>query len=432
MALRRPHRKSRHGCVECKRRRVKVCIGATHILHRLAPTNSDFPQCDEVRPTCSNCAKRHAECEYGSSTSLLWANDEPGRSSLASGSDSGPHSSPVLGSPNTDSLGILGRLSGDNAASTLPSPALNLHDLELMMQWCNATYHTLSRNELTDPIWRNIVPDEALSHSFLMHGILALSALHLARTGPEPSRRAGYLNRAVAHQNQALALFRELLGDITDANAKAMFAFASIVVVYTFGFPHTPDAQDAWTCVDDLYQVLILTRGIQQVIRSPADCLRDSQFAPILQVEEVHAFLSEDATVTIKRLHEANENYGAHHSTHDREVYQETINNFAEMLSWVQGGMTASTVAGRWAIRLPQRFLELLRQREPLALVMLAHYGVLLRYLKHRWCFDEWCVRVAKAVWAILDRRWRPLVDWAMREILGANYVDEIDGSVLQ
>ncbi|KAJ5175628.1 uncharacterized protein N7482_001505 [Penicillium canariense] len=409
MALRRPHRKSRHGCMECKRRRVK---------------------CDEARPTCSNCAKRHAECEYGSSSSLLWANEEPSvarQSSRTSGSDSGQPGDSVLGSPPAaDSLGILGRLSGDS--STVATPiSLNLHDLELMMHWCNSTYLTLSRNDRTDLVWRNAVPEEALSHPFLMHGILALSALHLARTGPEPSRRAAYLNRAVAHQNEALALFRELLGDISESNAKAMFAFAGIVVVYTFGFPHTPDVQDPWTCVDDLYQVLVLTRGVQQVIRSPADYLSHSNFAPILQVEEVHAPLPDDATAAINELHEANEICGARDQNHKTEVYTATIDNMAEMLSWVHGGMTSSVIAGRWAIKLPSRFLDLLREREPMALVMLVHYGVLLQHLKHRWCFDEWCVRVAKAVWAILDDQWRPLVHWAMRRILGDSYLQQVD-----
>lgn len=295
------------------------------------------------------------------------------------------------------------------------------------MQWCNATYHTLSRGEGTDALWRVAVPEEGLSHSFLMHGILALSALHLARTGPEPSRRAAYLNRAVAHQNQALALFRELLSDVNEGNAKAMFAYASIVVVYTFGFPHTPDVQDPWICIDDLYQVLILTRGVQQVIRSSSEFLRHSTFALILQVEETRAPLPEDADTAIRQLHEANQICYARDETHEMEVYAATIENIAEMLSWVHGGTTTTVIAGRWAIKLPSQFLDLLREREPLALVMLAHYGVLLQHLKHRWCFDEWCVRVAETVWAILDDQWRPLVNWAMIEILGERYQEQID-----
>lgn len=389
-------------------------------------------QCDEARPVCTNCAKRHAECEYGSSSSLLWANEErprggPEQDVLGpfSGSTSGIGSASVsTGSPaaTADTLGLLGRL-GDSSSTV---PALNLHDLELMMQWCNTTFHTLSRSERTDDVWRNGVPEEGLSHPFLMHGILAVSALHLARTDTEPSQRSSYLTRAVAHQNQALALFREILGDINESNAKAMFAFASIVVVYTFGFPPTPDIQDPWTSIDDLYQVLVLTRGIQQVIRSPSDYLSQSSFAPILQVEPISAPLPDDAASTINHLYEANEVCGSRNECHETEIYTATIDNLAEMLSWVYGGMTASVIAGRWAIRLPSRFMELLREREPMALVMLAHYGVLLHALRHRWCFGEWCVRVGRAVWAILDDQWRPLVDWAMRAIFGINYVEQM------
>lgn len=387
-------------------------------------------KCDESRPSCANCAHRHSECEYGSSSSLPWPND---------GSDSGQTGEPVSGlrspsSPTTgaataESLGILTKLGSENATTSAGS-ALNFNDLELMIQWCTTTFQTLSRNERTDPIWRNIVPEEALSHPFLMHGILALSSLHLARTGPEPSRRGSYLNRAVAHQNQALALFREMLGDVNESNAKAMFAFAGIVVIYTFAFPHTPGAQDPWDCIDDLYQVLVLTRGIQQVIHAPRDFtsfLLDSAFGPILQVEQTQGPMPEDTIAMLKQLREANEVCGTRDPNHELQVYEASIANLEEMLSWCYSGMRANTIAGRWAIRLDPRFMELLRERDPLALVMLAQYGVLLQYLKHRWCFDEWCVRVSKAVWAILDDEWRPLTQWAMKEILGVNFLEQVD-----
>lgn len=295
------------------------------------------------------------------------------------------------------------------------------------MMWCNTTYRTLSRDESTHQIWRNAVPEEALSHPFLMHGILALSALHQVRVGSDPSRRAAGLNRAVAHQNQALALFSELLGGIQENNAKAVFAFADIVVVYTFGFPHSPDVQDSSTCIDDFHQVLVLTRGMQQVIKSLSGFLADSSFSPIFQIDETHAPLPEEATAILRQLRKANDACGARDPNHETDVYAATIETLGSTLSWVNAGMTASSVAGRWAIQLPSRFLDLLRERQPLALVMLPHYSVLLWYLKHRWCFDEWCVRLAQAVWAILDDQWRPLVHWAMREILGQNYLEQIE-----
>lgn len=187
--IRRRHRKSRHGCAECKRRRVKVRTN-----HRKQRIFCSFisQQCDEARPACSNCTKRHSKCSYETLTSLLWTNEESSAgSSYASESDSGQpgeHVSRVTCTP--DSSPIPGDLSGINTAAAWPSSVLNLQDLELIMQWCNSTRHALSRKEHTDTIWCNIVPKEALSYPFSMHSILTLSALHLSRTWPRQSRRA--------------------------------------------------------------------------------------------------------------------------------------------------------------------------------------------------------------------------------------------------
>lgn len=58
-------------------------------------------------------------------------------------------------------------------------------------------------------IWRDALPKIALQNSYLMHGILALSALHLAYSHPGDWRR--YLQAFDRHQSVALASFREAL-----------------------------------------------------------------------------------------------------------------------------------------------------------------------------------------------------------------------------
>ncbi|KAJ5217918.1 uncharacterized protein N7498_000017 [Penicillium cinerascens] len=393
MVLRRPHRKSRHSCLDCKRRRVK---------------------CDEARPDCFKCVKRHVKCEYDPSISLIWTIKELPRGlsdqdfgiSNLSGSTCSMGSVPVSTGNPTTTPGSLSLLN-NGANSSSRASVLNLHDLKLMMQWCNTTYHTLSHSERTDIVWRNNVPEEALSHSFLMHEILALSALHLARTGTGRYQCS-------------------ILGDINESNIKAMFAFTNIIVVYTFGFPATPDVLDPLASVGSLYQVLDLTRSILKVVRSPSNYLKQTNFAAMLQVEPIRAQLPDDAPATINQLYEANEVCSTRNRSYETGVYTIAIGNITEMLSWVYGGMTASMVARCWVIRLPARFMELLREREPMALGILAHYCVLLHALRHRLCFGEWCISVAKAVWAILDDQWRPVVDWAMRAILGTNYIEKM------
>lgn len=303
--------------------------------------------------------------------------------------------------------------------------SLNLADLELMVQWCNSTHRVLSRNESTDHIWRCLVPEEAVAHPFLMHGILAASAIHLARIKGD-HRRPIYSSLAVAHQNRALALFRELLGDINTSNAKAMFSFASVVVIYTFGFPHEPDPSSTpWMSIDDLYQVLVLTRGIQQVINTASTSFTDSDFSPLLQVEKHEPFLPDDAQLALEGLLEANNACGAQDETHRTDIYEDTIYKLMDMISTINKDLMSMTTAGYWAIRVKAEYVDLVRDHAPLALVLLAYYCVVLHYLRHHWCLENWGPRVSRAIWLVLDDGWRPLIQWPLIQIFGQGFFDE-------
>lgn len=293
-----------------------------------------------------------------------------------------------------------------------------------MMQWCNYTCHNLSRDEKTDYIWRFLVPEEAVVHPFLMHGILAVSAIHLSRIRND-HRQSMYMNLAIAHQNQALALFRTLLADINDSNAKAMFAFSSIVVLYTFGFPHESEPSDPFASIDDLYQTIVLTRGVQQVIHTAAASLTNSNFSPLLQVEAYEHSLREDAQLALAELLEANRSYGAHDELHDTDIYEDAIYKLMDSVGRIHQDRNSMTVAGYWAIKSNPKFVELVRDHAPLALVILSYYCVLLHYLKHHWYLGQWSVRVSKAIWTVLDDQWKPLVRWPMMQIFGQEFLDE-------
>ncbi|PWY77099.1 C6 zinc finger domain protein [Aspergillus heteromorphus CBS 117.55] len=373
--------------------------------------------CDELRPSCSNCSKRLSKCEYDSSTSLLWTNEEPQSRTRSTRSASEPAQSDPSLAATSNSLGILGRWGGDYGAPQAV-PSLNFTDLELMMHWCNATYKTVSRADKTDHIWRDRVPEEALAHPFLMHGLLALSALHLAQTRPD-NRRSAYINTAVAHQNRALALFREMLCDINPSNAKAMFSFASIVVLYTFGFPHLPESDDPWACVDDMIQVHMLARGVQQVLSQAIPGIRSGDWGVVLEMDDGDEGPPEDVRLALQRLHEANSVCGTKDPAHDTAVYEYAIETLADMMATARVGLASVSAAFRWAIRQKPEFMDLLRERQPLALVILAHHSAFFHRLRDVWYIGTWGIRVTRAVWQGLDEQWRPLLDKPMLEIFG-------------
>jgi hypothetical protein len=145
---RRPHKKSRAGCLTCKRRHVK---------------------CDETRPNCSPCSTSHRNCEYSESGSLTWATsstptvfqDNSASQSPAFAIQSSTGVSPNSGyGPRIDSP-ALASLSTTTSATFQPDPnntslrqnpeiprvddaVLNLNHIELLHHFCTETYKTMS------------------------------------------------------------------------------------------------------------------------------------------------------------------------------------------------------------------------------------------------------------------------------------------------
>ena len=67
------------------------------------------------------------------------------------------------------------------------------------------------------------------------------------------------------------------------------------------------------------------------------------------------------------------------------------------------------------------RYVDLLREHDPLALIILVYYCTILHKLRHSWCLEGWGTRIAGALWCVLGGQcqWRDLMRWAMEDIFG-------------
>ncbi|KAG2419080.1 hypothetical protein HFD88_002184 [Aspergillus terreus] len=390
MSRRRTHRKSRGGCHECKRRRVK---------------------CDEVRPKCSNCQKREECCSYPAPSFLEWGKGHPKDNKKS-------HPSPSSLSEE-NFFSAFEKLGSAHHATELTTE-LNMTQLELVAHWCHVAYKSLSRNEETDPVWSQYVMEEAVAWPFLMHGILSLSALHLARLRPD--NRATYLSLSVAHQDPGLSSFREQILQITPANAKAMFVFSSIVVAFAFGYSVTASPQDQGleihtTSLEELLRVLLLARGVIHISKVASEWIQESNLAPVFNFKHPDVAVPDDVAQALDTLDALNLHCQSDSLTDTREAYQKAIGELRVLSYTVFSGHPTLTLAVGWAIRLSKEVLKDLQTHEPLALVILAHYCVFLHLERGHWCLDGWGAAVMRDIWQSLDDSWKPHVRWAMSKI---------------
>lgn len=79
-------------------------------------------------------------------------------------------------------------------------------------------------------MWQHVVPKDAVSQPFLMHGVLAFAALHLASLNShDPPARLQYARLSQHHQSEAIPEFRRALTPLSPDSAGPCFAMGSIL-----------------------------------------------------------------------------------------------------------------------------------------------------------------------------------------------------------
>lgn len=70
-----------------------------------------------------------------------------------------------------------------------------------------------------------------------------------------------------------------------------------------------------------------------------------------------------------------------------------------------------------WAANISREYIRLLVAKRPMALLILAHYCVLLHHAPTRWWMCGWSGRVLDMVNQLLDEQWRVYLSWPIRAV---------------
>lgn len=81
-------------------------------------------------------------------------------------------------------------------------------------------------------MWHVIVPQLAYQHEFLMHALLAWTALHMAYLNPD--QHLELTIKARTHQDHAIPLFRAAVPSVESETCDAVLIFARLVAITAF------------------------------------------------------------------------------------------------------------------------------------------------------------------------------------------------------
>ena len=291
-----------------------------------------------------------------------------------------------------------------------PSNGLRLEGEDLTFQWFTSTIYTVAHDKETLEVGQRVISKEALSHNFLMHGILAFSALHIAhmRSGRE---RIIYRKTALKRHNQGLTVFRPLLHDLSISNSTAVVTFSALTMLFTFAYFQV---EQSLSPIDDIQEVFFLARGSDIILRELLARTRpNSNISP----RKGHSSgTADDTNIALGRLRQRNLAAGAMDAAHQTDVYTIVIDNLKSAFEELPGNEHNYHIAISWGIMVPERYLRLLKGRHPLALIILGHYCVILHRLNHIWWLNNWGVKVLRTIYQSIDSSWKQSLEWPLEQ----------------
>jgi hypothetical protein len=290
---------------------------------------------------------------------------------------------------------------------------------ELLHHYITNLSTSLARNRAPS-VWRVSMPQMGLAHPFLLSGIIAISALHLATL--HPHRKHELQNLAVAQESAALPSFRASVNNPSAETIHATFAFAGSVVYYIMA---SPEVLHAGRKVDrcripsreDEYPHWFQTmRGLMALLANHWDELAKGPFAPLLSgdARSNHASDSPDDE-HLAKLEGMFPSPSFSQDSRKVEICKEALKELRRVVALTHSPnriLSGEASLRVWPGNISQDFLELIYERDPRALVILAHYCVLLKKNDHVWYLRGLGRGLLENIRQALGEEWRPWIQW--------------------
>lgn len=387
MTSKRPHTKSRTGCQQCKRRKIK---------------------CDGTPPCCRNCATKGLECEYQTlqgavdALQLLTPESYSHQTSRATARS-------AQSSRSGSSLTASSKAGGDVPPT---APSLNSADLGLFYNYLLYTYKTVGPASMDHTSWQVETPRLALSHPFLMHAILGLSAAH--QISQSLGSDSDSVRLAREHYAAALRTFRESFESSTSPDEHAVFrAFTTIITILFINW-ECREASDRST-IDGFSGLLGLMQSSSAInLRTGGSRSAQSDVFPSVHLGSLQS-IPPDLRHSLQGLQDELPQWACEPS--EAASLGRAFTALISHHSLVSSKPSDGSGFLIWPLSLDNEYITLLDRRSPPALCMLAHWCVPLCNSPIKWYAGDWPHRLLLAINSQLTGTvWHQHIQWALSE----------------
>lgn len=304
-------------------------------------------------------------------------------------------------------------------------------DMELFFHYLNHLCVGLGLGDMQ--LWKDRIPRLAFRCHTVLHLLLAASALHLARQDSE--RRHQLEERAEMHLTVGLRRTTEILPNLNADNCAELYIATILVCICTFAKRPGPrnlllvaeGEEVAWWTLFKGVRIVVETYGIPTVFSGelgplPSDvdaAQRDEHPTNSHDHVDLKVIEWEGAFGGLSTLVSSIPNEGVRETCQGALniltfCFQETYGTPESPKPFVYAKFETIMM---WFYCLTDEFIGYLREDQPVPLILLAHFTVLLQTLDDIWFMSGWAAHVLRGVWGILGPAWYEWLRWPMLHI---------------
>jgi len=253
-------------------------------------------------------------------------------------------------------------------------------EFRLLHHYLTYTCITFDLNHGFSELWKHGVVDETLRHDFLMDGILALSSFHFAQK--RSSTESSYFSYALEYQNRAVAGFHNALSQPTPDNANALFLFSIITMICALIPSNNASVDGAQAISERILTIFPFARGIGSVTETCLEWIQSGPFAVFFRLKKhpgLQSFADDDSIRQVfGHLRQLSSQSSLSHQNIGA-VCLKHMDSLETAFNWHETGAIA------WLAAISEDYVVLVRDGEPLALLVFMLWGVLLNQLRDYW-----------------------------------------------
>ncbi|KAI0202550.1 hypothetical protein F4808DRAFT_65909 [Astrocystis sublimbata] len=351
----RPHRKSRAGCKQCKKRKVK---------------------CDEARPACKACTLRKEQCVYPSASV---STRQPAGTDAVPNSTAPPPRSPSESTELIDTGGVFapdrGMVRMVSEPLFVPEQTADLVDMKMLWFYTSYSFQSFyidsgradARSTSIDYALKIKLVEHAFRSPFLMETIKALTALHLRSLNQHVPN-----NKIIEYQANAFQGYRVAIAKADPSDYPALLGCSLLSIGMSTQTFRDPNGQRLY-----IVEWISMWRGIGLIINLITEQgVLDSGLAPMfyrppLDLEKAACYIPNDLLFMVTSIQPEDADYDC------RDEYYEFLKFLGTLyLELIEDGIGA--VLDLRIITLfthcPYRLLQLAKLHRPRMLIIVAHW----------------------------------------------------------